>query len=230
MAAWYPAMKLFMVRVSPLQAASVEATTTSIAALVWVLFSKAAPAPRASDKRFWLVAFLNAAALALLYVSLHELTPVTVSLIGRSYVLVCAILAVIFLQERLRAREWLLIVLSSCATVAFVRGNASGSTTAGLLAAAGYVFCFATANLLVKGAPESLSPGIALLWSRGLAAVTLPILGTAFEGHHFLSVDINAIAGVALASFFTMFIGLALYYRAMMLLPFASRGRAGAGL
>ena len=219
MAGWYPAMKVLMGRISPIQAATIEAIGMTVAAAVWS--GLRGRAITLKDTRQWAgFSLLNAAALALLYLSLAQLSPIVVSLVGRSYVVVCAILGVVMLHERLSVRDWLLIALASGSTVFFIQGDAERVSPGGVFLAMAYVLCFAFANLLAKRFASGASPGTTLFWSRVLAAIMLPVLGLAVEGRAFLSLDLEAAAWVLGCSLVTMFAGLLLYYRALSTAPF----------
>lgn len=220
MAAWYPTMKVIMGRISPIQAASIEAIGLTATAALWgrLRGQTQRSLPRHGMGTF---AVLNAIALVLLYVSLQQLSPIIVSLTGRLYVVLCAVLAVAVLRERIGWREWTLILTSSAATVVFLHGQVDRTSVLGVLAAITYVVCFAVANLVAKRFGPDIAPATALLWSRGLAALTLPILGLILEGKSFLQVEPWAAAWVLVGSIFSMFGGLMLYYRALGMAPFA---------
>lgn len=214
MAGWYPAMKVLMGRISPIQAATIEAVGMTAAAAVWS--GVRGRAITLKDTRQWATfSLLNAAALALLYLSLAQLSPIVVSLVGRSYVVVCAILGVFVLHERLSVRDWSLIVISTGSTVIFIQGDAERVSPWGVVLSMGYVVCFAFANLLAKRFTSGAAPSTTLFWSRVLAAIVLPVLGLALEGRAFLSLDFRAAAWVLGCSLMTMFAGLWLYYRAL---------------
>ena len=220
MAAWYPTMKLVMGRISPIQAASIEAIGLTATSALWGrLRGQRQTAP---PQRGWVAfASLNTIALVLLYLSLQQLSPIIVSLTGRLYVVVCAVLAVAVLRERIGMRDWTLILISSAATVAFLHGQVERASVLGIVAATAYVVCFAIANLVAKRFGSGVAPATTLLWSRGLAALTLPLLGLMLEGQSFLQVDPSAAAWVLGSSITTMFGGLMLYYRALGMAPFA---------
>ncbi len=219
MAGWYPAMKVIMGRISPIQAATIEAVGMTVAAAMWS--GLRGRAVTLKDARQWAAfSLLNAAALALLYLSLAQLSPIVVSLVGRSYVVVCAILGVVMLHERLSARDWSLIVFSTGSTVFFIQDDAERVSPWGIFLAMGYVLCFAFANLLAKRFASGAAPSTTLFWSRVLAAIMLPVLGLAVEGRAFLSLDLWAAAWVLGCSLVTMFAGLWLYYRALGMAPF----------
>jgi len=219
MAGWYPAMKVIMGRISPIQAATIEAVSMTVAAAIWSGLRGRAIILK--DARQWAAfSLLNAAALALLYLSLAALSPIVVSLVGRSYVVVCAILGVLVMHERLSVRDWLLIALSTGSTVFFVQGDGEQVSLWGVFLAMGYVLCFAFANVLAKRFASGAAPSTTLFWSRVLAAIMLPVLGIAIEGRAFLSLDLGAAAWVLGCSLVTMFAGLLLYYRALGLASF----------
>lgn len=214
MAGWYPAMKVLMGRISPLQAATIEAVGMTAAAAIWS--GVRGRAITLKDTRQWApFSLLNAAALALLYLSLAQLDPIVVSLVGRSYVVVCAILGVFILHERLSVRDWSLIVLSTVSTVIFIQGDAERVSPLGVIFSMGYVVCFAFANLLAKRFASGAAPSTTLFWSRVLAAIVLPVLGLALQGRAYLSLDWWAAGWVLGCSLVTMFAGLWLYYRAL---------------
>lgn len=220
MAAWYPAMKIAVGEISPLQAASIEAISTAAAAWIWMHARHQTKRPPLKSK-FGVFALLSTIALVLLYISLKHLGSVVVSLVGRLYVVICALLAVFFLQESLTKRSWALLIISALSTVAFLKYDTATISFWGLSASFGYVVCFAIANLLAKQSNDQVTPAATLFWSRCLGAIALPALGIALNGSSFLIVNPLAVIWVSGTSVLTMFAGLMLYYRALSMSSFA---------
>lgn len=220
MAAWYPAMKAVMGEISPLQAASIEAISTAAAAWVWMRIERQTRRPPLRSK-FGAFAVLSTFALLLLYVSLKQLSSVVVSLVGRLYVVICALLAVLFLREPLSKRSWVLLVISSLSTIAFIKYDAAVTSFWGFFAALGYVVCFAVANLLAKQSNARTTPAVTLFWSRCMGALLLPVLGIVLDGSSFVDIKLRTAVWASGTSVLTMFAGLMLYYRALSVSPFA---------
>jgi drug/metabolite transporter (DMT)-like permease len=96
-----------------------------------------------------LIGLCHALGLVLMYSSLNILEPVTVSLLGRFYVVFAVLMGVFVLKERLKLSDLIVFPIAILGSFLFMNRGGTGNFI-GVIFAIGYTFSFALENLLCK--------------------------------------------------------------------------------
>lgn len=171
---------------------------------------------------FLLLGATNAVGILLQYVALSLLSPVTVTLIARVYLIYVFLLSVAFLGERLRKWDYVAIVACLAGSLLVSGGRAQFDNGWGLLSAFLYPLMYAANNILAKLLVATTPADATLFYNHSVSALLLlllsPLVPHAWQGLSLVSVSFNFFGAVC-----NGFLSLLLFYTS---LKFISAGHA----
>lgn len=220
MALWYPAIKIALDRVEPLQAAAIE-TLISVLCGTSVMLVNKKVFKNPHMKALILIGVLNAFATVCLYVSLDLLDPVMSSLLGRNYTIFCLILSIFILRERISGAQWLLIGLSIIGGFLFVYKDTGVPSLLGVVLVTTYTILYAVANLLTKKYCYKVDSTTTVFYIKTVSLLPIFLFGLSRQGTAFVQVSLQDLVYISCVSLITMYLGLTLFYKAISISSFA---------
>ncbi|GIC72477.1 hypothetical protein LF01B1_14920 [Limosilactobacillus fermentum] len=121
------------------------------------------------DKMVIILGATNAIGVLLQYIALSMLSPVTVTLIARIYLVYIFLLGGIFLKERIRGWDYVAIAACIAGSILVSSGRAQFDSWLGILCAFIYPFMYAANNVIAKYLVQDDYPADVLFsttWSR----------------------------------------------------------------
>lgn len=171
----------------------------------------------------WLLGGTNAVGIILQYVALSLLSPITVTLIARMYLVYVFLLSYIFLREKIEGMDYLAIVLCIIGSFLISGGRLQLSDNGwGLLCAFVYPLMYAANNITAKHLVTDAHPNNVLFYNHTTSAILLLVFALATRTS-FSNISGQAVAFNFGGAFFNGFISLLLFYTS---LKFISAGKA----
>lgn len=134
------------------------------------------------NKWMILLGLTNAVGVWLQYIALSSLSPVTVTLITRIYLVYVFLLAYLFLGEKIHA--WDYVAIAACIAGDFLisTGRAQFDSIIGIICALIYPFLFAANNIIAKYLVKDNHPASVLFANHLVSAIFLFIAGFFISG------------------------------------------------
>lgn len=171
----------------------------------------------------WLLGGTNAIGIILQYVALSLLSPITVTLIARMYLVYVFVLSYIFLREKIERLDYLAIVLCIIGSFLISGGRLQLSDNGwGIICAFIYPLMYAANNITAKHLVADAHPNSVLFYNHSTSAILLLIFALA-SGTSFKGISSSAVAFNFGGAFFNGFLSLLLFYTS---LKFISAGKA----
>ncbi|MFC6322337.1 DMT family transporter [Companilactobacillus baiquanensis] len=164
----------------------------------------------------------NAVGVILQYVALSLLSPVTVTLIARIYLVYVFVLSYVFLKEKLTKLDYLAIVLCIAGSIFVSQGRIQIDNVWGILCAFIYPLMYAINNIIAKYLVEDNNPGNVLFYNHLVSAAMLLIYAL-FAPGTFSGIQAKAVTFNFFGAFFNGFLSLLLFYTS---LKFITAGKA----
>lgn len=171
----------------------------------------------------WLLGGTNAIGIILQYIALSSLSPITVTLIARMYLVYVFFLSYIFLKEKITKWDYLAIILCIIGSF-FISGSRLqfSDNILGLICAFIYPLMYAANNIIAKYLVSDAEPSNVLFYNHLTSALLLLCYAL------ITSTSFNNISGQAVAfnfggAFFNGFMSLLLFYTS---LKFITAGKA----
>ncbi|MBB1078881.1 DMT family transporter [Limosilactobacillus sp. STM2_1] len=171
----------------------------------------------------WLLGGTNAIGIILQYVALSSLSPITVTLIARMYLVYVFFLSYVFLKEKITKWDYLAIILCIVGSF-FISGSRLqfSDNVLGLICAFIYPLMYAANNIIAKYLVGEAEPSNVLFYNHLTSALLLLCYAL------ITSTSFNNISGRAVAfnfggAFFNGFMSLLLFYTS---LKFITAGKA----
>lgn len=171
----------------------------------------------------WLLGGTNAVGIILQYVALSLLSPITVTLIARMYLVYVFVLSYLFLKERIGGWDYLAIILCILGSFLISGGRIQLSDNGwGIICAFIYPLMYAANNITAKHLVKDAQPSNVLFYNHLTSALLL--VGYALAcGTSFKNISGQAVAFNFAGAFFNGFMSLLLFYTS---LRFISAGKA----
>ncbi|APX72649.1 DMT family transporter [Companilactobacillus allii] len=175
-------------------------------------------------KNKWVIALglSNAIGVILQYIALTLLSPVTVTLIARIYLVYVFALSYIFLKEKLVKWDYLAIAMCIIGSVFVSTGRIQIDSIWGILCAFIYPLMYAINNIIAKYLVEDNNPGNVLFYNHLVSAVLLFVYALIIPGT-FGGIQAKAVTFNFFGAFFNGFLSLLLFYTS---LKFITAGKA----
>lgn len=171
----------------------------------------------------WLLGGTNAIGIILQYVALSLLSPITVTLIARMYLVYVFVLSYIFLRERIEKWDYLAIILCIVGSFLISGGRLQLSDNGwGIICAFIYPLMYAANNITAKHLVSDTHPSNVLFYNHTTSAILLLVFAIA-SGTSFKGISGQAVAFNFGGAFFNGFMSLLLFYTS---LKFISAGKA----
>lgn len=174
------------------------------------------------NKSLWLIGLTNAAGVICLYISLELLSPVMVGFLGRFYIVFTVLLAIIFLNEKMGPKEIIGVAVAIVGTFLFSTRGFELSSLIGILLALAYTFLFAFTNMLVKVKVKDTDSNSILFYNNAISLLFVFVYALIRGEAADLSFSWSGVGLVFVASLFSSFIGLLLFYEGLKYLDFNS--------
>ncbi|WP_125761206.1 DMT family transporter [Companilactobacillus hulinensis] len=172
----------------------------------------------------WVIALglSNAVGVILQYIALTLLSPVTVTLIARIYLVYVFALSYMFLKEKLVKWDYLAIVMCIAGSVFVSTGRIQVDSVWGIVCAFIYPLMYAINNIIAKYLVEDNNPGNVLFYNHLVSAVLLFVYALIIPGT-FGGIEAKAVTFNFFGAFFNGFLSLLLFYTS---LKFITAGKA----
>ncbi|WP_125768281.1 DMT family transporter [Companilactobacillus furfuricola] len=174
------------------------------------------------DKWVIFLGLTNGVGVILQYVALSLLSPVTVTLIARIYLVYVFVLSYIFLKERLTRWDYLAVILCIAGSIFVSSGRVQIDSFWGIVCAFVYPFMYAANNIIAKYLVQDNNPGNVLFYNHLVSAGLLLITGVLIPGT-FAGIKAQAVTFNFFGAFFNGFLSLLLFYTS---LKFITAGKA----
>ncbi|WP_300562156.1 DMT family transporter [Companilactobacillus sp.] len=174
------------------------------------------------DKWVIFLGLTNAVGVILQYVALSLLSPVTVTLIARIYLVYVFVLSYIFLKERLTKWDYLAVVLCIAGSIFVPSGRVKIDSFWGIFCAFIYPLIYAANNIIAKYLVKDNNPVNVLFYNHLVSAVLLLVTGVFIPGT-FAGIQARAVTFNFFGAFFNGFLSLLLFYTS---LKFITAGKA----
>ncbi|WNY94190.1 DMT family transporter [Limosilactobacillus fermentum] len=129
------------------------------------------------DKMVIILGATNAIGVLLQYIALSMLSPVTVTLIARIYLVYVFLLGGIFLKERIRGWDYVAIAACIAGSILVSSGRAQFDSWLGILCAFIYPFMYAANNVIAKYLVQDDHPADVLFFNHLVSALLLLVAG-----------------------------------------------------
>ncbi len=166
------------------------------------------------DKMVLLLGITNAVGVLLQYIALSMLSPVTVTLIARIYLVYVFLLGGLFLKERIHGWDYVAIVTCIAGSILVSSGRAQFDSALGILCAFIYPFMYAANNVIAKYLVHDDHPADVLFFNHLISALLLLFAGF-FIPHTYSSVPLSGVAFNFGGAFFNGFLSLLLFYTSL---------------
>ncbi|WP_442892107.1 DMT family transporter [Companilactobacillus sp. HBUAS59699] len=175
-------------------------------------------------KNKWVIALglSNAVGVILQYIALTLLSPVTVTLIARIYLVYVFALSYMFLKEKLVKWDYLAIVMCIGGSIFVSTGRIQIDSVWGIVCAFIYPLMYAINNIIAKYLVEDNNPGNVLFYNHLVSAVLLFVYALIIPGT-FGGIQAKAVTFNFFGAFFNGFLSLLLFYTS---LKFITAGKA----
>lgn len=171
----------------------------------------------------WLLGSTNAVGIILQYVALSLLSPITVTLIARMYLVYVFVLSYIFLREKIEGMDYLAIILCIIGSFLISGGRLQLSDNGwGIICAFAYPLMYAANNITAKHLVSDAQPNNVLFFNHSTSAVLLLVFAL-LTRTSFSNISSSAVAFNFGGAFFNGFLSLLLFYTS---LKFISAGKA----
>ncbi|MEC0231041.1 DMT family transporter [Paenibacillus alba] len=219
-AIWYPAIKIGLKEISPIQAAAIETLVSLITAIVVLKLSKQ-KFTTSKLKPLIVISVINAFATICLYLSLYLLDPVMSSLLGRNYVLFALMISFFFLKEKVSIAQWVLMLVSVAGGFLFVYSEVRDFNLIGILFVLGNTLFFAIGNAISKKYCSSVNPSVTLFYIKLISLLPIILIGTSIDNFRFFKVTPYEFIFIAVVSIVSSFLGVKFFYKALAVSSFA---------
>lgn len=171
----------------------------------------------------WLLGGTNAIGIILQYIALSTLSPITVTLIARMYLVYVFFLSYIFLKEKITKWDYLAIILCILGSF-FISGSRLqfSDNLLGLICAFIYPLMYAANNIVAKYLVSDEEPNNVLFFNHFTSALLL-FCYALITGTSFSHISSQAVAFNFGGAFFNGFVSLLLFYTS---LQFITAGKA----
>ena len=171
----------------------------------------------------WLLGGTNAIGIILQYIALSTLSPITVTLIARMYLVYVFFLSYIFLKEKITKWDYLAIILCILGSF-FISGSRLqfSDNLLGLICAFIYPLMYAANNVVAKYLVSDKEPNNVLFFNHFTSALLL-FCYALITGTSFSHISSQAVAFNFGGAFFNGFMSLLLFYTS---LQFITAGKA----
>lgn len=171
----------------------------------------------------WLLGGTNAIGIILQYIALSTLSPITVTLIARMYLVYVFFLSYIFLKEKITKWDYLAIILCILGSF-FISGSRLqfSDNLLGLICAFIYPLMYAANNIVAKYLVSDEEPNNVLFFNHFTSALLL-FCYALITGTSFSHISSQAVAFNFGGAFFNGFMSLLLFYTS---LQFITAGKA----
>ena len=171
----------------------------------------------------WLLGGTNAIGIILQYIALSTLSPITVTLIARMYLVYVFFLSYIFLKEKITKWDYLAIILCILGSF-FISGSRLqfSDNLLGLICAFIYPLMYAANNIVAKYLVSDEEPSNVLFFNHFTSALLL-FCYALITGTSFSHISSQAVAFNFGGAFFNGFMSLLLFYTS---LQFITAGKA----
>lgn len=171
----------------------------------------------------WLLGGTNAIGIILQYIALSTLSPITVTLIARMYLVYVFFLSYIFLKEKITKWDYLAIILCIVGSF-FISGSRLqfSDNLLGLICAFIYPLMYAANNIVAKYLVSDEEPNNVLFFNHFTSALLL-FCYALITGASFSHISSQAVAFNFGGAFFNGFMSLLLFYTS---LQFITAGKA----
>lgn len=171
----------------------------------------------------WLLGGTNAIGIILQYIALSTLSPITVTLIARMYLVYVFFLSYIFLKEKITKWDYLAIILCILGSF-FISGSRLqfSDNLLGLICAFIYPLMYAANNIVAKYLVSDEEPNNVLFFNHSTSALLL-FCYALITGTSFSHISSQAVAFNFGGAFFNGFMSLLLFYTS---LQFITAGKA----
>ena len=163
---------------------------------------------------FFLLGATNAMGVLLQYVALSLLSPVTVTLIARIYLVYVFFLGWLFLKEGLQAWDYVAIITCIAGSILVSGGRAQVDSAWGLLCAFLYPFMYAANNVIAKALVKDTASSTTLFYNHLVSAVVL-LVCTFFTPQVWQGLSARAIAFNFGGALCNGFMSLLLFYTSL---------------
>jgi len=172
----------------------------------------------------WVIALglSNAVGVILQYIALTLLSPVTVTLIARIYLVYVFALSYAFLKEKLVKWDYLAIAMCIGGSIFVSTGRIQIDSIWGIVCAFIYPLMYAINNIIAKYLVEDNNPGNVLFYNHLVSAVLLFVYALIIPGT-FGGIQAKAVTFNFFGAFFNGFLSLLLFYTS---LKFITAGKA----
>lgn len=172
----------------------------------------------------WVIALglSNAVGVILQYIALTLLSPVTVTLIARIYLVYVFALSYMFLKEKLVKWDYLAIAMCIGGSIFVSTGRIQIDSIWGIVCAFIYPLMYAINNIIAKYLVEDNNPGNVLFYNHLVSAVLLFVYALIIPGT-FGGIQARAVTFNFFGAFFNGFLSLLLFYTS---LKFITAGKA----
>lgn len=201
---------------------------TSVFAAIFVLLTIAITRQHLSLSKLrspwlWLLGGTNAVGIILQYIALSSLSPITVTLIARMYLVYVFFLSYVFLKEKITRWDYLAIILCILGSF-FISGSRLqfSDNLLGLLCAFIYPLMYAANNIIAKYLVSDAEPTNVLFYNH-LTSASLLLVYALLAGTSFNNISGRAVAFNFGGAFFNGFMSLLLFYTS---LKFITAGKA----
>lgn len=171
----------------------------------------------------WLLGGTNAIGIILQYIALSTLSPITVTLIARMYLVYVFFLSYVFLKEKITKWDYLAIILCILGSF-FISGSRLqfSDNLLGLICAFIYPLMYAANNIVAKYLVSDEEPNNVLFFNHFTSALLL-FCYALITGTSFSHISSQAVAFNFGGAFFNGFMSLLLFYTS---LQFITAGKA----
>ena len=166
------------------------------------------------DKMVIILGATNAIGVLLQYIALSMLSPVTVTLIARIYLVYIFLLGGVFLKERIRGWDYVAIAACIAGSILVSSGRAQFDSWLGILCAFIYPFMYAANNVIAKYLVQDDHPADVLFFNHLVSALLLLVAGFLIP-HTYTSVPLTGVAFNFGGAFFNGFLSLLLFYTSL---------------
>lgn len=216
--------KFSLTSLSPVTGGFFTSLFASLFAYVLSIFEHHRPRLSAlKNKWLWLLGGTNAIGIILQYIALSNLSPITVTLIARMYLVYVFVLSYIFLREKITPLDFLAIILCIIGSFLISGGRITLSDNFwGIVCAFIYPLMYAANNITAKYLVSDQHPSNVLFYNHLTSALILIVYAivsqTAWKG-----ISLIALAFNFGGAFFNGFLSLLLFFTS---LQFITAGKA----
>lgn len=216
--------KFSLTSLSPVIGGFFTSVFAGIFAFLLAFFRQEKPHFKAlSNQWVWLLGGTNAVGIILQYIALSKLSPITVTLIARMYLVYVFLLSFIFLKEKITLPDFFAIILCIIGSFLISGGRiALSDNVIGIICAFIYPLMYAANNITAKFLIKGQHPTTILFYNHITSAIIL-LLYALISRASWNSITSSALAFNFGGAFFNGFLSLLLFFTS---LQFISAGKA----